>query len=330
MAAIVERAGPRRRQRRLVLLTAAAVSVCGLGLFAVRRGGDRVAARVPAATLGTTIEAPAGGETITLADGSRAVLDPGSKVTLSSARAERIAMTLERGGLDLEVFPADGKPFVVVSRGYESKVSAARFRERLLENGGATVLEVEVARGRVRVSRADDGRSDAGDQLVLDAGETWSTTIDGTPPVATPLPGSAPASSAQMRPAIRNVGGEESTKDLLIRAEAFRAANDPAAAARLFNLLRVRHPSDPRAGLAAFELGRLRLDQLGDPRGAAAAFRDALSITDAPFRQDAQARLVEAYEAAGDRERCLEARATYLSRYPQGVHREKIVARCTE
>jgi ferric-dicitrate binding protein FerR (iron transport regulator) len=268
-----------------------------------------------AALSGTTFEAPAGGETITLGDGSRAVLEARSELTLVAVRPELVRVALERGGVDFDVTHADGKQFVVSARGYEIRVLGTRFNVRLGETEGTPALEVRVARGRVRVTReASDGQ----DERVLDAGETWSTARTTVP-------------ETRGAPPPAKVEAGESPRVLLARAEAFRAANDPRAAARLFDALRVRHHGDPRAGLAAFELGRLRLDRLDDPRGAAEALNDAIAVApDAPFREDAQARLVEAYDASRDHSRCLEARAAYLSRYPRGVHRDKIAARCAE
>ena len=278
------------------------------------------------ALAGTTFEAPAGGETVTLGDGSRAVLEARSRLTLLTVRPELVRVALERGGVDLDVVHADGKQFVVDARGYEIRVLGTRFSVRLGETNGVPALEVRVARGRVRVTRErQDGAADNQDVRVLDAGETWSTA-----PTTVPVPETEDAPPARPQPAAKAELGE-SPRALLARAEAFRAANDPRAAARLFDALRVRHRDDPRAGLAAFELGRLRLDRLNDPRGAAEAFKDAMAVApDAPFREDAQARLVEAYEASHDHSRCLEARAAYLLRYPRGVHGDKIASRCSE
>jgi transmembrane sensor len=332
VAGIAERVSARRPLASRRFLTVAAAAAC-VGVVAIVALRSRVPPRPPSepgVMAGTTFEAPAGGETITLGDGSRAVLDPRSKLTLLTVRPELVRVALERGGVDLDVVHAEGKQFVALARGYEIRVLGTRFRVRLGEAAGAPALEITVARGRVRVTRVGESGADnarEADVRVLDAGETWSTA----PNVA-----AAPAPEAEATPPLRpkpTAGSElgESARDLLARAEAFRAANDPRAAARLFDALRLRHRSDPRAGLAAFELGRLRLDRLGDPRGAAEAFNDAISVApDAPFREDAQARLVEAYAASRDSSRCLEAQAVYLLRYPRGVHRAKVAARCPE
>jgi transmembrane sensor len=326
VAAVATRRSRPRDARRVLTLAVTAACV-GAVAFAMIAGvmAARSRLRVPfredssAALASTTFEAPAGGETITLGDGSRAVLEARSKLRLLTVRPELVRVALERGGVDLDVTHADGKQFVVSARGYEIRVLGTRFNVRMGDTEGAPALEVRVARGRVRVTRES---SDAQDVRVLDAGETWSTAPTTVSETTSAPPRPQPPAKAE---------AGESARVLLARAEAFRAANDPRAAARLFDALRVRHHGDPRASLAAFELGRLRLDRLDDPRGAAEAFDDALATgPDAPFREDAQARLVEAYDASRDHARCLGARAAYLSRYPRGVHRAKIAARCAE
>jgi transmembrane sensor len=309
-------AGGRRPRRWSGLL---AVAAAGAAVFAVVASRSGVAPPPPAPR--PPAAAAVDGETLTLADGSRAVLDPRSKLTLLTMRADLVRVELERGGVDLDVVHAEGKQLVVLARGYEIRVLGTRFTVRLGEGKGEPDVFVGVARGRVRVTRAGDDSN----ARLLDAGETWSAGPSATA-------SAAPAESAPARgraPAVAEAG--ESARQLLARAEAFRAADDPRAAARTLATLRARYPADPRAGLAAFELGRLRLDRLGDPHGAAQAFQDAVSIAPAaPFREDAQARLVEAYAAGGERGRCLDAQAEYLSRYPRGLHRQKVASRCPE
>jgi hypothetical protein len=304
------------------------------GLVAVAAAGVAVAALItwrPGAAPRTPTARPAGlagaagHETFTLADGSRAVLDPRSELTLGTMRADLVSVELQRGGVDLDVVHAEGKQFLVLARGYEIRVLGTRFTVRVGDGSGEPAVVVAVIRGRVRVTRVDDGAN----ARVLEAGETWSA--------GPPAPATAGTATDPGRPPPVRGGGPggpeagESAGHLLARAEALRAADDPRGAARVLAVLRARYPSDPRAGLAAFELGRLRLDRLGDPRGAARAFADAVAIAPgAPFREDAQARLVEAYAAGGERVRCLDAQSAYLSRYPRGVHRQKVASRCPE
>jgi transmembrane sensor len=100
-------------------------------------------------------------------------------------------------------------------------------------------------------------------------------------------------------------------------------------AERALDTLRKRHRGDPRAALAAFELGRLRLDTLGNPAGAAEALTDAITLAPgASFREDAEARRVQALDASHARAACAAARDAYLARYPKGAHAAVVHARC--
>lgn len=121
----------------------------------------------------------------------------------------------------------------------------------------------------------------------------------------------------------------EGPRELLARATEARAAGRPRDAAAALDTLRKRHRSDARAGLAAFELGRVRMDALHDLDGAAEAFGDAITLAPgAPFREDAEARRVEALDGLGDPARCERARDSYLTRYPAGLHAKQIAQRC--
>lgn len=103
----------------------------------------------------------------------------------------------------------------------------------------------------------------------------------------------------------------------------------PLDAARAFDRLRHTFPRDRRAALAAFELGRLRLDSLGDPRGAEEAFREAMALGPrSPFREDAEARRVEALSRMGDGAGCAAARDAYLARWPNGTYRRAVGLYC--
>ena len=121
----------------------------------------------------------------------------------------------------------------------------------------------------------------------------------------------------------------ESAKSLFDDAQRARREGRTADAARAFDKLRRTYRGDPRAALAAFELGRLRLDALGDPRGAEEALRDAMALgPGSPFREDAEARHVQALSRMGDTKGCARARDAYLARYPSGVYRNAVGVYC--
>jgi transmembrane sensor len=105
-------------------------------------------------------------------------------------------------------------------------------------------------------------------------------------------------------------------------------AGHPRAAAAAFDTLRRRFRTDPRAALAAFELGRLRLDSLGDAPGALEALNDAIGLSPrGPLREDAEARRVEALSAQRSPD-CGAARDAFLGRYPRSAHVDLVAGRC--
>jgi transmembrane sensor len=122
---------------------------------------------------------------------------------------------------------------------------------------------------------------------------------------------------------LQAAGATESVKDepgdLLLAADVARLSGHPGAAlAPLRQVLRV-HRGDPRAALAAFTLGRVLLDQLGNPAEAADAFHDARALgAGGPLEEDALAREVEAASRAGDTDRARAAAEEYLRLYPAG------------
>ena len=142
------------------------------------------------------------------------------------------------------------------------------------------------------------------------------------PPVAPPV---APPAGSSTTVARRPVPSDP--RQLLEEANAARRSGDVARAASLLETLRVRHPRDARAALATFELGRLRMDALGDLPGAVAALKQSIALAPSGvFREDADACLATAYARMHDRARCEQARQSYLARYPAGTHAAEMSA----
>jgi hypothetical protein len=154
---------------------------------------------------------------------------------------------------------------------------------------------------------------------------------EGTParvPLPAPPPPRAPARAQAPQPSARAApnGG---ARELLDQGNAARRDGDVVGATRAYERLLATYPSDARAGLAAFELGRLRMDRLDDARGAVAPLEQAAKLASDPgLREDAMARLVRAFERLGDKERCFDARAAYLQEHPIGVHVRTVAEAC--
>jgi tetratricopeptide (TPR) repeat protein len=270
------------------------------------------------------------GGSATLADGSQIMLDPSARVLLAVVTESAIRLELERGRLDVEASHDPGRSFVVAAAGYEVHVVGTRFR---VERSGEHGIAVSVERGRVQVRQR--GRTEPLHELTQ--GQTWSSTVrteqpgsarnPESAPEREPAPPPSPLASASAQKSAANV---PSARQLFERAQAARAAGRLDEARAAFSALRRQHPTDPRASIAAFELARIELDAKGDPKQAALALDEAIdkAPAGAPYREDAEARRVEAVEASGDQAKCVALRSAYLARYPRGVHRAQVANRC--
>jgi transmembrane sensor len=79
------------------------------------------------------------------------------------------------------------------------------------------------------------------------------------------------------------------------------------------------HGKSPVAPLAAFTLGRVYLDKLGQPDKAATAFERARGLAPTgSLAQDALAREVEALSKGGNAQRAYLRAQQYLRQYPTG------------
>jgi hypothetical protein len=321
----------RSRRRRPALAAVGVLLVAGVALW-LARGGAPVATPLAGATFVTT-EHP---QRVTLADGSELVVAPASRVR--SCEGEDACFVLERGAAEFEVTPrGDRPPFVVRAGDVSVTVVGTRFTVTERERDGRRETAVEVARGAVEV-RVGDGaprRLEAGERFVMAFGEpepeptSEPTSAVAPEPVPTEEATEAPTTAAhesEREPARTESEDETPADRLFAEARAARVEGDSAAAAHAYAELLERFPRDPRAGLVAFELGRLRQDALHDPHGAIAPLTRALES--ASHREDALARLARAHDAAGDRARCLEARGRYLAEYTDGAHAAAVRALC--
>ena len=91
--------------------------------------------------------------------------------------------------------------------------------------------------------------------------------------------------------------------DLLLAADVMRLSRHPRPAVDTLRRIIREHGSDPRATLAAFTLGRLLLEELGEPREVA---------------EDALAREVEAWSNARMAGKARERALHYVQKHPDG------------
>jgi transmembrane sensor len=203
--------------------------------------------------------------------------------------------------------------------------------------------EVSVDEGRLRI--AVEGRSfelGPGERRVLDTQNGDLVASDErNDRAAAEAPASAPRAAApawrplaesgrfgeayeSLQRAGRGVVRDEAG-DLLLAADVARLSGHPLDAVPFLDQLLRSRASDPRAGLAAFTLGRVLLDELGRPAEAASAF-DRARKAGGPLAEDALAREVEASSRAGDVPRARSLAIEYERLYPNG-RRSRSVAK---
>lgn len=332
---------PRARVWPWLVLAGALSSAAVLGLFwaksAVPAGRDR-----QALLTGTRLETKSDALAVTLNDGSRVLLSARSELTVHGNEPAAVALSLRRGRLDCDISHREGRSFTVTVDDVEVRVVGTKFSVEAAPEAAGTRVEVSVARGVVEVRSARRPNVVAR----VAAGESFSQASRGVtaegktspslpsaplpaelePPTAgSPGPSASPTASASGPPS----AGAAGARELFERAGDRRRAGDATGAAQAYEQLLRLYPNDARASLSAFELGRLRMDRLGDPSGAISALERAVALNVGPtFREDALARLVSVYAAQGSFRACERARDRYLADYPNGVHAAAVGTRC--
>lgn len=272
--------------------------------------------------------------TLRLADGSVAsLIGEHSELSILENTTNRVDLRLVAGRAQFDVVKNRSREFVVEAGDYRVTVVGTLFAVEHFERR----LEVSVVEGTVRV----DGPSGV---RMLVAGETASFDANAEqaqlePPV--PANEQAPKlarkkARAGDRPSWRSLSkngdydaayaliaqGTEVDDDpaaLMDAADAARLSGHPAGAVKYLERVLREHRSSPVAPLAAFTLGRVFLDHLGQPHRAAESFAVARKLAPTgSLAQDALAREVESLSKGGDeREANLKAKE-YLRAYPKG------------
>jgi hypothetical protein len=344
-AKILTRCTVRRTDSAVIrwVVVPAAVLALGAGAFMV----SRHPASPMVADGGLTIASGAEPRSFELA-GAEIELQPFASVTVAPVKPFEQRLAVTRGAVRFRIVHDRGRRFVVVAGAVEVEDVGTVFTVAL-EGKGGELVRVSVAQGdvEVRVGSLPPRPLHAGESLttpepVSDASrEPLSAAPVGTGvarPVSTPStfegmdatfePEPVPAPPTSSPGATRSVD-PASAKSLLAEATAARQTGDPSAEARALDTLRRRFPREPRAPIAGFELGIIRMDQLGDRRGALEALRAAIALSPgASFREDAEARIVTLLDELGEGAGCRASREAFQVRYPESVHRASIQSRC--
>jgi len=230
-----------------------------------------------------------------LADGSRVVPDGPATVIEKAIESDAdVLYELKAGGAHFEVARRPSRTFRVHAGQVTLQVIGTRFLVRRLDDRS----RVSVSEGRVLVSWWGGSRE-------LGAGE------EGTFP---PEPVPATASAAARRRA-----AEPGPDVLFAHADRARKDGKPELAIAHLRTVIDRFPGDPHAQAAAFTIGRLLLESLHQPRQAAASFEQARVLAKgAPLAEDALAREVDAWAAAGEPTLARARAELYGKLYPNG------------
>jgi transmembrane sensor len=326
-ARVRSRLAARTKRRRAIERTGVAlglVTVVGLvALVALRflHHGEALRAALPSADTVLT-HAPAD---------VTALLDPNSEVVPEPEPKTR-AFRLRKGAARFTVVHDGARPFrVKVGTAVVEDVGTIFTVRRLSE----TLAEVIVSEGRVHVSAtnasfdvgAGERRAFATDAETTDAAAEPEARVVRAPAVAPWRPLAESGRFGEAYVAMKATGPSsvrDETGELLLAADVARLSGHPAdAVPYLERILRTRG-ADPRAGLAAFTLGRVLLEELGRPAEAASAFGRARKAG-GPLAEDALAREVEASSRAGDTGSARSLALEYQKKYPNGRRLRRVV-----
>ena len=323
--------GRRATRRRAIVRTAVAVASTGMiavGGFALVRWQSAVPVADPSVSIARVVSNPpaagGAGETVSV---TRLSFDT---VLAPLPDRDGRGFALRAGGARFSVPHDPDRPFVVAAGNVTIEDLGTTFTVRYL---GADRLKIAVEEGRVRVRAG-------GTDTEVPTGATLEVSVSpGVEGIGAELRPTAVAASSwrplaergqyeEARRALRKAGPSavrDDTADLLLAADAARLSGHPAEAVPYLERVLRGHARDPRAGLAAFTLGRVLLDELGRPSEAVDAFALARS-SGGPLAEDALAREVEALSRAGDVTRSRELALLYRRLYPNG-RRAKAVSR---
>lgn len=344
----IERSLAGRRLRRRVGLSATLVLALLLTALMVRKlAVDREPEQPWRGQLASTDDAP---RRLVLPDGSSLTLAPATQARLCDAERSDVCVALDHGAVEFAVTRDPQRSFWVEAGEVRVRVIGTRFvveREPGSAAGGR--VAVIVHEGIVEVDLGDAGTRR------LAAGERWERAEDDAraelaraspapseaearpspaeivaPPLDEPEPAPRPARPPSASAKHHAEDGPSDAELLWAEAQAARREGASATEADAYAQLLRRHPRDRRTGLAAFELGRLRMDELGDLAGAVAALERAIELggSSSPYHEDALARLARAHARRGATAKCRSARAEYLRAYPEGVHVATVESLC--
>ena len=308
---------------RALVIAGLCVAVMAIAAWLLVRRGQQ-AESGSAAIEQTVYETHADRSRVALEGGSALALERETRVEVVESEARSLRLSLRSGRVTCDLADGDGRSFVLVAAGLELHARGSRFTVALSDVQNGQRVDVSVERGDVDVkgTRSGPARLSAGQSL-----HEGPPAPSGLVPPPLPPPRTWPSASSVPLPASAKPAGNAA--ELIERANWARRMGQNHEAASAYEELLERFPNDRTAGLAAFELGRLRMDSLKDLPGATVAFeRVAMTSAATPFREEALARLTQAYSELGQLAECGRAKTRYLKSYPDGAHEAAVSKRC--
>jgi transmembrane sensor len=327
----------RRRRaitRGVAAVTAVVAVAAGVWLWSPKAAD--LTQRTPA--LASAAVSRPGERDFALPDGSRvSLLNVGSRVEVLEQTPQLVRTQLGAGAARFDVRHDAARVFEVESGDVRVRVLGTAFS--MVREGDLTRVAVE--RGAVRVQWT-------GGQAFLSAGQAGlyppppSATDASQPPVEplSDLAGSVGEEASSWRKLAKRGAYSEAFKalgpaasksvrdepsDLMLAADVARLSRHPGEATRFLSRVSDGFPRDKRAPLAAFTLGRVLLEDLGQPGRAADAFRRAQQLAPrGPLASDALAREVDAAQRAGQVDRARQLAARYVELYPEGPQAQRL------
>ena len=300
----------------------AAVAVAGTLWLAPRleRARPSLATHVVAAPVGetraapVTATAPAPEGTVRTGAGERLQLTlvGGAQAHLASSSVMKIdrtgRATVDGGEVAFNVpHQSTGRSYVVFAGPYRVVVLGTKFKLRL-DDTRRVFVDVQ------------DGQAEVWDHQQLArvaSGETWTS-----PPAASSTDATLAHAHARTL-AVATPGEDANAEDLEARAEAALAAGEGARALTLYRTVVLR--GGPASENAAYEIGKILRDNLGQPSGAVAAWRHyRAEHPNGLLRVETDVSIIETLVHAGDAPGALAEANDFIRNHPDSERRAEI------
>jgi len=305
---------PRRRRRRRVRAAAAISAAAAAFLVAfVVITSDRTDRHERRLVAGVSDAAP-DTFSIELPDGSRAFVHDAGQIELEQNEEGALWVRQRRGTVRYKVRPRRRRAFVVQAGPARVRVMGTIFSVTLEREH----VVVTVERGKVAVEQGEQrALLGAGDEIRVSS----SKSSDSAPAASQPAGAQVSRQDRGRRPARRTAPPLE---NLMGQVDAARRKGDLDRAARLIEQIIRSHVDDRRMAVVLFTQGRIEQAR-GRFRAAARAFgRCWTRFPRGSLAEDALAEQAGALRAAGSKELASAAAQRYLSRYPRGIHRQRM------